>query len=262
MAESNDSSNFDNGFEKLPSAEDIARAAASHIDEIRRPVGTVPAMSSTVDTSKSEEKCGCCSWLKSLDPRVVDLIYWRDVKKTGVVFGSTAVLLLSLALFSVLSVVAYLSLITLTVTISYRVYRNILTAVQKTGDGHPFQRFLEIDVSLSSDAVHKFADQLATHVVCTVSELRRLFLVEDMVDSLKFGLLLWVLTYIGAWFNGMTLIIAADVMLFTVPKFYEENKVEIDKNVDIVKKQVKDIWNKVQTMVQQKVPALASKKKQ
>jgi len=73
---------------------------------------------------------------------VLDLIYWRDVKKTSVVFGSTLVLLLSLALFSVLSVVAYLSLVTLTITISYRVYRSTLSSLQKTGQGHPFQSVL------------------------------------------------------------------------------------------------------------------------
>lgn len=71
---------------------------------------------------------------------VIDLIYWRDVKKTGIVFGSMMVLLLSLALFSVLSVVAYLSLAALTVTCSFRVYKNILQAVQKTGEGHPFKQ--------------------------------------------------------------------------------------------------------------------------
>jgi len=73
------------------------------------------------------------------DGAVLDLIYWRDAKKTGVVFGSSVVLLLSLALFSVLSVVAYLSLVTLTITISYRVYRSTLSSLQKTGEGHPFQ---------------------------------------------------------------------------------------------------------------------------
>ena len=70
---------------------------------------------------------------------VLDLIYWRDVKKTGVVFGSMLVLLLSLACFSVLSVIAYLSLAVLTVTISFRVYKNVLGAVQKSGEGHPFK---------------------------------------------------------------------------------------------------------------------------
>lgn len=42
-------------------------------------------------------------------------------------------------------------------------------------------------------------------VVCGVGF--RLFLVEDLVDSLKFGVLLWCLTYVGACFNGITLII-------------------------------------------------------
>lgn len=257
MAESGDSNNFDNGFEKLPSAADLARASAdsrSHLEEL--PVAA-SAMSSAVDTSKADDK-PCCSFLRSLDPRVVELIYWRDVKKTGAVLGSSAVLLLSLALFSVLSVAAYLSLITLTVTLSYRVYRNVLDAVQKTGHGHPFQRYLQMDISLSTDAVHKCSDQLATHAISAVSELRRLFLVEDMVDSLKFGLLLWVLTYIGAWFNGITLVIIADVLLFSVPKFYEVYKVQINENMNLVRNQAKDVW----TQVLQKVPALAKKKKQ
>jgi len=70
---------------------------------------------------------------------VLDLIYWRDLKKSGVVFGSVLVLLLSLALFSVLSVVAYLSLVTLTITLSFRLYKNVMSAVQKTGEGHPYK---------------------------------------------------------------------------------------------------------------------------
>ena len=42
-----------------------------------------------------------------------------------------------------------------------------------------------MDVSLPSDSVHKVADQLCEHLQCSVSEVRRLFLVEDMVDTLK-----------------------------------------------------------------------------
>ncbi len=33
------------------------------------------------------------------------------------------------------------------------------------------------------------------------------FAVENMVDTIKFGLSLWCLTYIGSWFNATTLII-------------------------------------------------------
>ena len=70
---------------------------------------------------------------------MLDLIYWRDVRKTGVVFGSMLLVLLSLAFFSLLSVLAYLSLAVLTVTLSFRVYKNIMAAVQKSNDGHPFK---------------------------------------------------------------------------------------------------------------------------
>jgi hypothetical protein len=261
MAESGEGNNFDNGFEKLPSADDfVSSSSGARVDELLRgPVApsTGSAMSAQVEpAAKTEQKVSCCSWMKTVDPQVLDLIYWRDVKKTGVVFGSTLVLLLSLSLFSVLSVVAYLSLITLTITISYRIYKNVLAAVQKTGEGHPFQRYLDMDISLPTDSVHKVADQLATHLVSMVNELRRLFLVEDMVDSLKFGLLLWVLTYIGAWFNGMTLIIVGDVMLFSVPKFYDAYKVQIDENTETVKKQFNLVW----TQVQQKLPPFLKKK--
>jgi len=47
------------------------------------------------------------------------------------------------------------------------------------------RRYLEMDISVPSDVVHKFADEVSEHLLCAVSEVRRLFLVEDMVDTLK-----------------------------------------------------------------------------
>lgn len=79
------------------------------------------------------------SLMLSLFFPVVNLIYWRDVKKSGVVFGSIMVILLSLAYLSLISVLAYLSLTILTGTIAFRIYKNIMQAVQKSQDGHPFK---------------------------------------------------------------------------------------------------------------------------
>lgn len=70
---------------------------------------------------------------------VHDLIFWRDVKKTGFVFGTTLIVLLSLAAFSVISVVSYLILALLSVTIGFRVYKSVIQAVQKSEEGHPFK---------------------------------------------------------------------------------------------------------------------------
>lgn len=70
---------------------------------------------------------------------VESLIYWRDVKKSGAVFGSGLVILLAISFFSVISVIAYLSLLVLAGTVAFRVYKTVLQAVQKTNDGHPFK---------------------------------------------------------------------------------------------------------------------------
>jgi len=180
-----------------------------------------------------------------LDPRVVELIYWRDVKKTGITFGSLLVILLSLAYLSLISVVSYTSLALLTATIAFRVYKNIMQAIQKSGEGHPFKEILELDTSLPSDKVHEATDIIVAQINSSVSELKRLFLVEDLVDSVKFGCLLWCLTYVGAWFNGLTLVILTVVSLFSLPKVYEQNKSCIDEYVGVVRTQVNDVMGKV-----------------
>ncbi|KAK3092895.1 hypothetical protein FSP39_008549 [Pinctada imbricata] len=121
----------------------------------------------------------------ALNTSILDLIYWRDIKKTGVVFGSMLFILLSLACFSVLSVLAYLSLALLTITLSFRVYKNVLQAVQKTGDAHPFRDYLDKDIEVTSDQANHVVKNVLSHVNATTRELRRLFLIEDLVDSLK-----------------------------------------------------------------------------
>jgi len=196
-----------------------------------------------------------CSWLNNMDPRVIDLIYWRDVRKTGVVFGSTMVTLLCLSFYSVLSVISYLSLALLTVTLSYRMYKNVLQAVQKSGDGHPFKNYLDMDIDLPADRVHDITDLVLKHVTSCLKALRRLFLVEDLVDSLKFALGLWVCTYVGSWFDDMTLIILFVVSIFTLPKVYETHKTQIDHYLDLGMTKVHTVWDQVK----EKVPMLKKK---
>jgi len=133
---------------------------------------------------------------------------------------------------------------------------------------------LDLDLALPAEKVHEVADVAVAHANAAVSELRRLFLVEDFVDSLKFGVLLWCLTYVGSWFNGMTLIIIGKfscilciiylylttiyridstinlfylsgvVALFTLPKVYETNQEQIDQNLSLVQAKINEITAK------------------
>lgn len=70
---------------------------------------------------------------------VADLVFWKDPRKSGIAFGTGLLILLSLACCSVISVIAYTGLTVLTGTLSFRIYKNILQAVQKTNEGHPFR---------------------------------------------------------------------------------------------------------------------------
>lgn len=177
------------------------------------------------------------------------LIYWRDVKKSGIVFGAGVTTILAISCFSVISVFAYLSLLLLCGTIAFRIYKTIMQAIQKTSDGHPFKEFLDVDLTLSQDKVQNIAGVAVAHVNGFITELRRLFLVEDLVDSIKFGVILWVMTYIGAWLNGMTLVLLAFISLFTLPKVYENNKQSIDTYLGLVRSKLAEITDKIKAAV-------------
>jgi len=183
------------------------------------------------------------------DGPVSELVYWRDPKKTGIVFGSIFVVLIALTLLSLISVVAYTSLAVLTGTFAFRVYKSVLQAVQKTNDGHPFKEYLDLDLAVSSDKGQELSTVVINYLNTTVGQLRRLFLVEDLVDSAKFGLFLYALTYIGSWFNGLTLLILSFVALFALPKVYETNKTVIDQYIDLVWGKIAEISDKVTTAV-------------
>ncbi|MEJ1269399.1 reticulon 1 [Cricetulus griseus] len=136
-------------------------------------------MQATADSTKMD-----CVW-SNWKSQAIDLLYWRDIKQTGIVFGSFLLLLFSLTQFSVVSVVAYLALAALSATISFRIYKSVLQAVQKTDEGHPFKAYLELEITLSQEQIQKYTDCLQLYVNSTLKELRRLFLVQDLVDSLK-----------------------------------------------------------------------------
>ncbi|XP_013925938.1 PREDICTED: reticulon-3-like [Thamnophis sirtalis] len=187
---------------------------------------------------------------------VRDLVFWRDVKKSGAVFSTTLILLLSLAAFSVISVVSYLILALLSVTICFRVYKSVIQAVQKSEEGHPFKAYLNMDVNLSSETFHNYVSSALVHVNHILKAILRLFLVEDLVDSLKLAVVMWLMTYVGAIFNGITLLILGELLVFSMPVVYEKYKTQIDHYVGIVRDQVKSAATKIQA----KLPGTVKKK--
>uniref|UniRef100_UPI00398F1C42 reticulon-2-like n=1 Tax=Pristiophorus japonicus TaxID=55135 RepID=UPI00398F1C42 len=94
-----------------------------------------PQQPSALDQSERPKTQG----LEAADQSVIDLLYWEDVKKTGTLFGAIVLILFSLTQFSGISVLAYLTLSILSVTISLRFYTSVLHLIYKTQEVHPFQ---------------------------------------------------------------------------------------------------------------------------
>merc|ERR1711944_335193 len=174
------------------------------------------------------------------------LVYWNNPLETGVVFGSILVLMVAVKYMSLISVVANLGLALVTSTVAFRIYKSVLSAVKKTEDaGHPFKKYLDIDVTLSSDKVVELTDKLVTKLNDLLKKLKTVFLVEDFVESLKFGVAMYMLTYVGRIINGLTILILIWVSIFSAPRIYRDNQAKIDEAVGPIKIKVEELMSKV-----------------
>ncbi|XP_026179677.1 reticulon-3-like isoform X2 [Mastacembelus armatus] len=137
------------------------------------------------NSSESSSSNSSSSSLRDLAHSALQLIHWKQPKKSAAAFGLSLLVLVSVATLSIISVMSYLLLAFLCVTITFRVYKSVIQAIQKSDDGHPFRSMLERDISVSSESVRQLADQSLIHLNWFSSQTRRLLLVEDLVDSLK-----------------------------------------------------------------------------
>lgn len=78
-----------------------------------------------------------------------------------------------------------------------------------------------------------------------IKEFRCFFLVDDLVDFLKFVVLMWVFIYVGVLFNGLMLLILVFILFFSVFVIYEWYQVQIDYYLGFVNKNVKDVMVKI-----------------
>ncbi|KAG9342122.1 hypothetical protein JZ751_017121, partial [Albula glossodonta] len=117
---------------------------------------------------------------------LTDLIYWRDTERTGMVFTGLVVGLLSLFQLSFITVVSTLSLAAMCFTIAVRLYYKVLDALQWADGKHPFH--------------------------------------DEKCDMSTFLFLMYLLTFLGDLFNGLTLMIIAVISLFSLPLFYKQHQ--------------------------------------
>ena len=181
------------------------------------------------------------------------ILLWEDPIQTGAVFGTVLVILLSLASYSLITVVSYTCITLLLVVVGVKAYSYVMVMMKKAEPGsNPLSMVEAMPVTVPAETISNMSPCVAGTINKMTTELRRLFLVEDMVDTIKFGLSLWLLTYIGSWFNMLTLLILAWIVLFSTPKLYQQNQAQVDEVLGQVMAQVDEVKGKVLALIPNK----------
>merc|ERR1712183_1052750 len=175
------------------------------------------------------------------------LLYWDNPRDSGIVCGSVLVCLLAVRYISLISVIGNLSLALVTATVSFRIYKSVLAAVNKTSEGHPFKQFLDMNIAVPADKMTAICDGIFAKLNSVLAKLKSVLLVENVIESLKFAVAMYLLTYIGALLNGLTLVTLTWVAMFSVPRVYKDNQKQIDEAIDPLKSKLEDLQAKLQT---------------
>jgi len=182
-----------------------------------------------------------------IPPRVKDMLLWKNPKLTGAVFGSALVLLISMACFSLLTIVSALLLTAMTIVGTYRFYLAILFRIKGTYD-NTFDKYTAQDFSLPKDKVQQFANLIETDFNRTLNKAKSIVLWDSITASGIAFIAFYVIYCIGCWFNTITLLIFALVSAFTLPKVYEVYQVQIDQALE-----------KTTTLIHQTVKQISAK---
>ncbi|XP_077467434.1 reticulon-2a isoform X3 [Stigmatopora argus] len=180
--------------------------------------------------------------------KVMDLIYWKDTERTGMVLTGLVVGLLCLFQLSIITVVSTASLAIVCFTISVRIYYNIIHSL-KWGDGvHPFRSYLDMDISFSGEQAEQQMQKMIVMTLCAVDSLKKLVFVSNLFESLKLLFLTYLVTYLGDLCNGLTLTIIGVIALFSVPLFYQRRQEQVDSffaKIQAVIDNVKDFFRRL-----------------
>ncbi|KAM8835282.1 reticulon-2b isoform 2-T2 [Synchiropus picturatus] len=130
------------------------------------------------------------------------------------------------------------------VTFPLRLYYKLLEALRWNPGVHPFQSYLDYDTSLTDKETVAMVEEVVLLIAFAVSEMKRLLFVDSVVDSVKFVALLYLLSYVGVLTNGLTLVITAVIVVFSVPLLYRKQQVRIRKMTRVVRALVKRIRNR------------------
>ena len=157
----------------------------------------------------------------------LSILRWTHPQVSALILVSGFVFLVSLLKFSLISVIAHFALAALMLSVGCRVYVHLMGFLKKPCRD-PLNLVRDIEVTLPSEKVDYFVSTTAENVNNLALKTKSLILFENYIDTLKFFILLYIITFIGAVFNTLTLLILSWVGAFLFPTIYDQNQDTFD----------------------------------
>ncbi|XP_029302917.1 reticulon-2a isoform X4 [Cottoperca gobio] len=181
---------------------------------------------------------------------MMDVIYWKDTERTGMILTGIVVGLLSLFQLSVITVVSTVSLAVMCFTISVRIYYQVL-CILNWGDGeHPFKSYLDLDISFSGEEADLYMQKAIVMALSAVDSLKGLFFVRNLLESIKLLVLVYLVTYLGELCNGLNLLIISVIALFSLPLFYRQRQEQVDGFIATIQANIDNVKDTFQRLAQ------------
>ncbi|KAM8793975.1 reticulon-2 [Eudromia elegans] len=185
-------------------------------------------------------------------PRRDSLLRWRAPGRSARALALALAALAALARWSAVSVAAYGALAVLAVTVPRRLLRDARRAL-RPGTAQPPAP--APPSGLSAEQRLLWARSLGRHGAAAARTLTGLVLVQSLPRSLQFAFFFYLLTYVGAVFNGLTLLGIGVICAFTLPVLYERHQAQIERSVGLVRSRL----GHLRARIQAKLPSAKAK---
>ena len=173
---------------------------------------------------------------------------WTHPPVSGLVLVAGLAVLISLCKFSLISVVSHTLLSVLLVGVAARVYVHLMGFLKKPCTD-PLDNVRDIEVTLPAEQVEAFVTSSAEKLNNVATCLKSLILVENVVESIKFGVLMYVLSFVGAMSNTLTLLILGWIGAFLLPTVYDQNQEKFDDLAAQIVEKYNGVNDKINAMI-------------
>merc|ERR1712179_403529 len=136
--------------------------------------------------------------------------YWTNPMHTAAVFVPVLAAMLAISVYSLITVISSTCLLVLLAVSASKTYTHLMIKLSKLPDSpssDPLHKLYSLDMKISAEHVESIISSSIEGINSVLENLRSLFLFENVLDSIKFGVILYAVTFIGCMFNLLTCLI-------------------------------------------------------